>query len=388
MKIALINKVFSQTGGGAERYAVDLAETMLRYGHEVHLYGNVIKGVDERAITHHVPMARKPGFRKILSFSKNAAKVLDPERDSYDAIYALTQAYPADLYFMGGGAHKRWLEIRMPNPVWRFIRCVLNPTHFAQMWIEDQIFKAKNCSMILANSHLIKEHAIKYGNVTPERVAVVHNGVDRTRFNPEVKKQFRTDMRVELGLQENELGLLFVSHNWPRKGLSTIINALGRLGESGKRYKLIVAGKGKEKPFLELASANNIPHERIKFMGSYPQPEKLYAACDVFVLPTMYDPCAGVTVEAMACSLPAITSRDNGAHELITQGESGYILDDPNDSATLAVYLEKLLDDDTRERLGKKAAIDIEPRTFDLVVKETIAVLEKISSEKKRKSEK
>lgn len=385
MRLALINKVFSQSGGGAERYAVDFANTLAAQGHEIHLYGVVIEDVDESIHKHYLTMPRKPGFRKILGFAKNARKALeaDCEKSGYDVVYALTQAFPADLYFMGGGAHRHWLRIRMPNPLWRFIRCCLNPTHFAQMWLEDQIFKADNVGMILANSHLIKRHALEYGNVAPERVAVVHNGVDRSVFNPEYAASVRAECRKEFGLADDDLALLFVAHNWPRKGLETIIRALGVLSGAAKRYKVLIAGKGKPAKFIKIAEEVGVDPSRLCFLGSLREPQKLYAAGDVFVLPTMYDPCAGVTVEAMACSVPAITSTSNGACELVEHGRNGYVLQDYSDYTTLADYLQLLCDDALRKEMSLAAAESVKERSFEQVVRETVAVFEQIAASKK-----
>jgi UDP-glucose:(heptosyl)LPS alpha-1,3-glucosyltransferase len=81
----------------------------------------------------------------------------------------------------------------------------------------------------------------------------------------------------------------------------------------------------------------------VHFVGAR-SPEAFYGASDVLVLPSYYDPCANVTVEALACGLPVITSVFNGAFELLTPGVTGYCVDDASDAGQVAGYLERLQD--------------------------------------------
>ena len=66
----------------------------------------------------------------------------------------------------------------------------------------------------------------------------------------------------------------------------------------------------------------------------------------MFVLPTFYDACSLVVLEAMACGLPAITTVDNGASGVVTDGVDGSVLDDPRDVETMAISMNRFLDSD------------------------------------------
>ena len=88
------------------------------------------------------------------------------------------------------------------------------------------------------------------------------------------------------------------------------------------KVHVVVAGAGKP-----------IQAPNVEFLGPVKHIEKVYAEADVFCLPTFYDPCAIVITEAMACGLPTITSRYNGAAELIRHGEDGFVLQDPGNPA-------------------------------------------------------
>lgn len=384
MRIALVNKVFSLSGGGAERYAVDFANTLINQGYEVDCYGNKLEDLDPKINLFHVSMIRKPGFLKILSFNHYYQKTIARNKDKYDIIYALTQVYPADLYFMGGGAHKHWMNVRFPNPILNYLKYIISPTHIAQSWIESQIFKNENCKAILANSELIKNHAGIYGDVQPERVFVVYNGIDYERFNPDVKKTFRKLTRKKLQLNDDDIVISYLSHNWERKRLLTIFEAIATLKSiTPIRYKVIIAGKGNIDEFRKKGLNLGLDETDMIFLGSHSTPEKVFAASDISVLPTMYDPCAGVTVESMACGLPTITTPSNGSHELITHGENGFVLQQHDNSDNLVEYLMILQNQQKREEFGLKAAEAVKDRTFHQVVRESIEVMKQIIDNEK-----
>ena len=70
-------------------------------------------------------------------------------------------------------------------------------------------------------------------------------------------------------------------------------------------------------------------------MGFYPDIRDCYWSSDFFVQPTFYDPCSLVVLEALACGLPVITTAQNGAGELMSNGRQGYVLSAPEPQAEL-----------------------------------------------------
>ncbi len=384
MKIALVNKKFTLSGGGAERYAVDLANALIAEGHEVDCYGNILEDLNAKAGKCLVPMFNKPGWLRILSFARNFMKIIQNKKNDYDIVYALTQAFPADLYFMGGGAHEHWLSLRFPNRMINFLKRIITPTHSAQLWLENQLYNKNNCTAIMANSHLIREHSKLYGNVSADRVFVVHNGIDNMRFNITVASKFRESTRNDFNIGEDEFVISYLSHNWPRKGLKTILEAMALIKRRHNSCRIIIGGKGDIDEFTERGLGFGLDERDMIFVGAYSMPEKLYVASDVSILPTMYDPCAGVTVEAMACGVPVITTPENGSHELVKHGESGFVLSSYNAVEELVEYLSILQDKEVRERMGKAAERDVRHRTFKQVVNETIEVMQEIVEMKKR----
>jgi UDP-glucose:(heptosyl)LPS alpha-1,3-glucosyltransferase len=81
----------------------------------------------------------------------------------------------------------------------------------------------------------------------------------------------------------------------------------------------------------------------------------VYAAADVFLLPTLYDPFANVTLEALAAGLPVITSAQNGAAEIIENESNGFILPRADDTNLIVHLLDHLADPEFRARFRKPA---------------------------------
>lgn len=381
MKIALVNKTFSLSHGGAERFSVNLATAFCGEGHEVHIFANRAEDLPENIIIHPVPVARKPAVRRILSFPRQVRKLLTP--GEFDIVYGLTQIYPQDLHRMGGGIHRHWMRIRYPFAPWRWCNYLFNPTHLVNIYLEKQIYRSDNYRRIVTNSHLCEQHARQYYDVPPEQIEVIYNGVDHTMFNPDKVGSYRREVRSELGLEEKDLVFLFVAGNWKRKGLDVLLRAVSVLGNKGKSCHVLVVGRGKPSLFVKLAHQLGLGN-RVHFAGATTEIQRYYGAADLLVLPTLYDPFANVCLEAMACGLPVITTSANGAAEIIRPGENGYVQKDPRSYMELAFLLEKCLDPEQIKVMGHRAreiSLEFTPRKNLL---KTIEVSREVQAEKNR----
>jgi UDP-glucose:(heptosyl)LPS alpha-1,3-glucosyltransferase len=145
-----------------------------------------------------------------------------------------------------------------------------------------------------------------------------------------------------------------VGHDFWRKGLATAIRATARLVRAGEPVRLVVVGGRRWWRHAQLARRLGA-RRHVTFAGSVVDPVPYYAAADVYVLPTFYDPCSLGVLEAAASGLPSVTSRFNGAGEMLTDGLDGVLMDDPADDEELAHRLMALLDRDTRMDMGRAA---------------------------------
>src|SRR4029079_15722540 len=123
---------------------------------------------------------------------------------------------------------------------------------------------------------------------------------------------------------------------------------------ANRAFRLLVAGDPYTAGYERLARRLGVA-ARVCFLCFCPDTRDCYFASDFFVHPTFYDPCSLVVLEALACGLPIITSRYNGAAEVMRPPREGYVLDDPHNLDQLAGALKHLLDP-ARRAAGAQAA--------------------------------
>lgn len=312
MKIALIRRRYVDHGG-AERYLAEVARILSKEGHAVHLLAHSWRPGDG-IVLHRVAMTPGPGVLRLLSFDRNVERIV--ERERFDRVFSFERVRTFDLFRAGDGCHAAWLSRRPDQGLSRLLRSV-SPHHRALLALEREIFERAKRGRIVANSQMVKEEIMRIYGVPPERIAVVYNGVGPDRFSPRVRSALRDEARKRLGLGPRDRLLLFVGSGFARKGLGRAIKILASLPEN---FRLAIVGKGK----IPSVGSN----ARLIAAGPDPNPEPWYAAADLFLLPTYYDPCSNATLEAMAMGLPVLTTRANGAAELLP---SECVLDEPDD---------------------------------------------------------
>ncbi len=379
MKIALVNHTFSLSHGGLERFSVNLATTLQRDGHEVHAFAKQFSDLPAGVTEHLLSVPRKPSFWKILGFHRSAARAVLEQ--SFDVVYGLARFAPLDVYRMGDGVQKHWMRLRYPLAPWRWFNYLINPAHLSNLYLERRILAGGDCRRIVTNSKLCKEQAQRYYGLPADRIDVVYNGVNHQVFNPEVMAAKRSAVRLKLGLGAEALTVVHVSNNWQRKGLNVLMQAVSQLGERGRNLHVIVVGRGRPQPFRKLAARLGMS-DRLHLVGETREVQTYYAAGDLMVLPTMYDPFSNVCLEAMACGMPVITTAENGAAELIRTGENGYIQDNPLDVNELAGCLGQCLDRERIKVMGNAAWQTSLPFTRERNMEETLAIFSRILEEK------
>jgi UDP-glucose:(heptosyl)LPS alpha-1,3-glucosyltransferase len=271
-------------------------------------------------------------------------------REHCDLLFSMERIHRCDCYRAGDGVHRAWLA-RRARQEWGIETWFRNrrPYHRALLALERQLFAGGGARGVIANSHLVKNEIIREFGCPAERIRVVHNGVPVAPDAAE-RARLRDETRRALGFDAFEFVTLFVGSGWERKGLATAIRAVN--AAALWKPTLLVSGRGNPRACPRST--------RTRFLGAGHDVRALYAAADVFVLPTLYDPFSNACLEAMSFGLPVITTGDNGFSEILTPGEDGEILEDPADHHALALAIERWASPDkraaARERLCEKAA--------------------------------
>ncbi len=378
MKIALVCRHYTLEKGGLEKYTVFLSRALARLGHEVHVFSNT-RMDDPGMIFHRVPILKVSSPIKHLTFSYFLRKRL--RKECFDIVQSMERTFYQDIYRVSDGINPVQMRQRYPNPTIRKLKA-MGPRRRVLSFLERVIYEQDGCRAVVTNSKLVRDQILHHYAAKPEKIFVIYNGVDTDRFNLEVGKKFREETRRSLGVSSDETVVLFVANDFELKRLDLVLKALALRNEPS--LKLVVAGSGNPEPYRKRARELGLSN-RVSFTGACGQVERLYAAGDVFVLPTLYDAFANVCLEALACGLPVVTTENNGAAELIRDGEQGYILK-TSEPAELAERLASLGSKLERAFMGERSAKTASAFTLDKHLTEVSKLYERVRSEKNVRS--
>jgi UDP-glucose:(heptosyl)LPS alpha-1,3-glucosyltransferase len=329
MRIAVTIEELDPRRGGAEVATVRLIRELCERGHEVHVLTRRC-AVPVPATIHII--SGNSLFKALREWRSPHRVARELERGNYDLSVACGRGFAEDVVWAHNGAHADAVKGQLRSyrdPLRRWAR-LAQYYYSPKAWVHRRIeaLRYKRQPTIIAVSQMSADGFRKRG-LKDIRVAYYQINLDRFSQTP------RTS---------DTLTILCVAQNFRRKGVQTLVEAARILTQRGRKFRVQVAGKG------EPTVAPNV-----EFLGPVDQIEKVYAQADVFCLPSFYDPCAIVITEAMACGLATITSRHNGASELLRHGVDGFILEDPGNSKELADLLDRLQDVELRRKIGAAA---------------------------------
>ena len=355
MDIGLVIDYFDPHRGGAEHWTYQFAGCLKAGGHTVHIITQAAGAAALGLGVHVHPLGR---MASRLRRAEAAEAMLGSLH--LDIVHDMGMGWSGHLLQSEDGSRlaqwerKLWLLPPYMRPIKRcLIRWLPRYREFRQLMARQF---GDPWRIIIAVSRMCAADYQRYHQVSPHRIRLVYHGTDIHRFSPEHRHQWREPVRSALGIAEKEVAYLFVGHDYLRKGLATAIRATGRLVREGFPVRLVIVGGNQAGRYQRLARRCGAG-EAVLFVGRVEDPVPYYAAADAFVLPTFYDPCSLSVTEAAACGLPTITTRLNGASELLSDGIDGYVIQNPADDAALADRMVRLLDQRVREQMGQAARL-------------------------------
>ena len=302
MKILIIARPFS-FHGGVETATSGLLGALVAHGHDVHRAGPGRQPPHAGLTDHRLPLPPLPGPLRALALAAVAARVAGA--GGWDVVQSHERTLRQDIYRAGEGSHRAYLEAVAPA-ISRRLR------HRVMLALERRVFA--RTPEIVAISRAGRDEIARLHGVPAARLSVVYNGVDLERFHPRLRDAHRAAARAEAGVPPEAWTLLFAGSGFPRKGLDVAIRALHALADGAAR--LVVIGRGDVAPYRALARELGVDG-RVVWLGVRPDIERWYAAADVLVLPTRYEPFGNVHLEALATGLPIVTSRVAGGAEVV-----------------------------------------------------------------------
>jgi glycosyltransferase involved in cell wall biosynthesis len=190
-------------------------------------------------------------------------------------------------------------------------------------------------------------------HIPARKLQVVHNGIPLAAFNgPGVNPVLRASLSSDSGRPI----VLTVARLDAQKGLGYLLEAAVLAPDA----QFVLAGEGPERAALEAQAAALGIAERVSFLGYRTDIADLIAACDLFVLPSLFEGLPLSVLEAMAAVRPVIATAIGGTDEAITPGETGLLVP-PADPAALAGAIRALLGDrPLAERLARAGRARVE----------------------------
>ncbi len=380
MEIALVIEHFDPLRGGAEQWTVQLSEHLLEHGHRVHV---LARSFAENTASMPLVRHRVGCGGGQLHFARAVEARL--QQLPVDLVHDMGSGWRCDVFQPHGGSRRALAEHRLGAlPAWfrplkRLSWRVLPRYRRFERLMARQYRNRR--AMFVAMSQQTARDFRRFHRVPAERIRVVYNGVDTTRFSPARQSSHRQAVRGLLGVDERTLVLLIVAHHFAFKGVPAAVAATGRLARQGRPVHLVVVG-GKHLQRWQHRAARVAPAGAVTFTGTVADPAPYYAAADVYVHPTFHDACSLVVLEAAACGLPVITTRRNGAAELLHEGKEGFILSDPRDVGELTERIDRLFDRRIRRCMGEAARQLACRHTFRNNAQQIVALYEQIAAER------
>jgi len=216
---------------------------------------------------------------------------------------------------------------------------------------------AEKADHIITVSHAMREDLIRHG-WPGQKVSVVWNGVDPERYNPaRCKKEDVQKIREKYGISENGKMLFFLGRLTWVKGVRSLIQAIPLVLKEHPDTKLVILGKGEEqKDVTETANRLGIAENVVTCFEFLPEEERIlhYAASDVCIFPSVYEPFGIVSLEAMSMAKPLVVGAQGVVgfkEQVLSSGpEQNGIHVNGNDSADIGWGIKEVLKDMERAK--------------------------------------
>lgn len=248
-----------------------------------------------------------------------------------------------------------------------------------------ELHGAKAADLILTVSHAMKDELLKLG-FPKDKIQVCYNGVDPQKYSPKATSTKQTkELRSLYGLKDDDLMILFIGRLVGVKGVDKLIMAMPHVLQKIPNAKLVIVGLGELQDYLVNLVKTIKLQDSIKFRFEFlPEEERIlhYAACDVAVFPSLYEPFGIVVLEAMSMERPVVVGAAgvSGMREIVVpcgEDQCGFHVN-PNNPADIAWGITSALENPEKKRwLGKNGRRRVlNEFTWDKIAEKTVTFYE------------
>ncbi len=365
------------TFGGSGVVATELAKTLAKKGHNIHMmsYAKPARlDTLETGITYHevsinsYPLFEYPPYD--LALATQMVNLIEyQDLDLLHVHYALphaTSAYLAKQIMAEKARHVPVITTLHGTD----ITLVGSDPSYKHV-VEFSIDKSDG---VTAVSEYLKQETYDRFNIKQD-IKVIPNFIDLDRFKKSNKSHFKKAI-----CPNDEKVIVHVSNFRKVKRVPEVITVFAKILESGIDSKLLLVGDGPDRQKAEQQCRDLGICEHVRFLGKLEQVEDVLSIADLFLIPSGSETFGLAALEAMSCSVPVISSNIGGLPEVNVHGETGYLCD-LDDVACMAKYGVKILSDsDLHSTMAANARKQAERYNQDVVVEEYERFYEDVSA--------
>ncbi len=379
MRVAIVQETAAPDLGGAETSVSEMAAALVELGADVTVLHRAApdSADDERRDQFGVrwrglPAAGSAKWRSTLRFIEAADRLCRDER--YDIVHAVTPCFAAKVYQPRGGTYPETVRRNLalePTLVHRALKWFDRRLNWRQRLlslVERRLLTDARAPVVAAVSTYVKQQVHADYGLPDERVRVVFNGVAIPK-----------DASATREREPNQLRALFVAHNFKLKGLRELIAAWPRIHEATS-MKLTVVGRDRAARYQRLTQRGGV-QAAIEFVGATDDIESWWSRADLLIHPTWYDPCSRVVLEALVRGKPVVTTRFNGAAEVVTS-ETGVVIDSPRATGALTKAVIHCASDAQRTQARQQMDAAREQLSIERHARELAALYEDVLRER------
>lgn len=352
LRVAVLNRLFKPTGGGAERYSIALVEHLAQQ-HEIHVFAQEIEHRHPGVTYHQVPLPfRRPRWINQLWF---AAATWWQTRTGFDIVHSHENTWHGNVQTVHvlPVQYNLFAERVGLKRALRWLKVVTSPRLLTYLCLEKLRYRISDGRSIVLPSSSLKVTMLKTFPHTRAALQIVTPGIEDV--SGPASDALKTQARADLGLPAEGFCILLVGNDFRKKGLPALLTALRQLPES---CHVAVVGNPAQIAFVESDIARLGLKDRVFFLGMMASVQPAYQAADCLAHPTLEDTFAMVVLEAMGHGLPVVVSNASycGISELLTDGQNALLLDKPLDGGALGgVLMQVCGDTDLRCKLSDGA---------------------------------
>ncbi|WP_456472471.1 glycosyltransferase family 4 protein, partial [Methanocaldococcus sp.] len=236
----------------------------------------------------------------------------------------------------------------------------------------------ESCQVITVSQSL-KEEVCHIFNTPWDKVNAIPNGINPEEFDLNLSYEEKISFRRSIGVNDDEIFLLYVGRLTYQKGVEYLIGAMPILLNK-YNVRLVIAGRGEMESYLrDLCNWLNVGH-KVNFLGfvNGDRLKYLYNSADITVIPSVYEPFGIVALESMAAGTPVVASSVGGLREIIKHEYNG-IWVYPKNPESIAWGVSRVIEDPIlRDYIVKNAKKDVYTKySWENIAKQTVEVYKK-----------